>query len=58
MQSDHQLVNQLERVGRGEHVWSVLASALERRLPRDALLGLPEESDEDGAEDGGAVRLG
>ncbi len=39
---------QLARISAGEHPWSVLGSALDRGLPRDALLGLPAASEEDG----------
>ena len=47
---------QLARISAGEHPLSVLASAADRRLPRDALLGLPAASEEDGeAEDGDAA---
>ncbi len=46
---------QLARISAGEHPLSVLAGALERGLPRDALLGLPAASEGAGeAEDGDA----
>lgn len=38
----------LQRIADGEHPMAVLANALDRGIPRDALLGLPAASEEDG----------